>query len=73
MRIELILSRSQQDVQATTLRAPLFGATEEIRTPDPLVRSQILYPTELRSHRMAEGSGIEPLITSSKPAVIPFN
>ncbi|MDQ5920175.1 MAG: hypothetical protein QG673_231, partial [Pseudomonadota bacterium] len=24
------------------------GAPEETRTPDPLVRSQILYPTELR-------------------------
>ena len=27
----------------------IFGAPEEIRTPDPLVRSQILYPTELRA------------------------
>jgi hypothetical protein len=26
------------------------GAPGEIRTPDPLVRSQILYPTELRAH-----------------------
>ena len=26
----------------------LFGAPGAIRTPDPLVRSQILYPTELR-------------------------
>ena len=28
----------------------LFGAPEEIRTPDPLVRSQVLYPAELRAH-----------------------
>ena len=28
----------------------LFGAPGEIRTPDPLVRSQVLYPTELRAH-----------------------
>ena len=27
----------------------LFGAPGEIRTPDPLVRSQVLYPTELRA------------------------
>jgi hypothetical protein len=27
------------------------GAPGEIRTPDPLVRSQVLYPTELRAHR----------------------
>ena len=29
-----------------------IGAREEIRTPDPLVRSQVLYPAELRArHR----------------------
>jgi hypothetical protein len=27
-----------------------FGAPGEIRTPDHLVRSQVLYPTELRAH-----------------------
>jgi hypothetical protein len=27
----------------------VFGAPEEIRTPDPLVRSQVLYPAELRA------------------------
>ena len=27
-----------------------YGAPEEIRTPDPLVRSQVLYPAELRAH-----------------------
>ena len=27
-----------------------IGAPEEIRTPDPLVRSQVLYPAELRAH-----------------------
>ena len=26
------------------------GALGEIRTPDPLVRSQVLYPAELRAH-----------------------
>ena len=28
----------------------LCGVLEGIRTPDPLVRSQILYPTELQAH-----------------------
>jgi hypothetical protein len=28
----------------------IYGAPEEIRTPDPLVRSQVLYPAELRAH-----------------------
>ena len=27
----------------------IIGAPEKIRTPDPLVRSQVLYPTELRA------------------------
>jgi hypothetical protein len=27
-----------------------YGAPGEIRTPDPLVRSQMLYPSELRAH-----------------------
>ena len=31
-------------------KQPNIGAPGEIRTPDPLVRSQILYPTELRAH-----------------------
>jgi len=29
----------------------LVGAPEKIRTPDPLVRSQVLYPAELRAHQ----------------------
>jgi hypothetical protein len=31
------------------LIAGIAGAPGAIRTPDPLVRSQILYPTELRA------------------------
>ena len=30
---------------------PVFGAPGAIRTPDPLVRSQVLYPAELRAHK----------------------
>ncbi len=36
------------------LEASKYGAPEEIRTPDPLVRSQVLYPAELRA-RFIEG------------------
>ena len=43
------------------------GALEGIRTPDLLVRSQTLYPAELRAHRylcvfnkMVAPAGIEP-------------
>ena len=28
-----------------------YGAPGEIRTPDPLVRSQMLYPAELRAQK----------------------
>lgn len=30
----------------------IFGASGGTRTPDPLVRSQMLYPTELRPHKI---------------------
>ena len=31
----------------------LFNVREKIRTPDTLVRSQVLYPAELRTHNWA--------------------
>jgi hypothetical protein len=34
----------------------LFGAPEEIRTPDPQIRSLVLYPAELRA-RLAHRAG----------------
>ena len=46
---------------------PIYGALEGIRTPDLLVRSQTLYPAELRAHmrlflsnKMVAPAGIEP-------------
>ena len=35
------------------LFSELRGAPGAIRTPDPLVRSQVLYPTELRAQRIS--------------------
>jgi hypothetical protein len=37
----------------------LIGAPGEIRTPDPQIRSLVLYPAELRAHRrvFSEDSG----------------
>jgi hypothetical protein len=32
----------------------MFGAPGEIRTPYPLVRSQVLYPDELRAHSLVQ-------------------
>jgi hypothetical protein len=38
-----------QDTRATALAGT--GAPEEIRTPDPQIRSLVLYPAELRALR----------------------
>ena len=48
------------------------GAPEEIRTPDPQIRSLVLYPTELRA-RLANFEGREPALNKqmlrlSRPA-----
>ena len=44
MRIELILSRSQREVQTTTLRTPLnVGAGEGVRTLDIYLGKVVLY------------------------------
>src|SRR5699024_7839233 len=45
----LLLAQSWADVRLDA--GLVFGATGRIRTPDPLVRSQVLYPTELRSRK----------------------
>ncbi len=37
---------------STGLTEDVDGAPGEIRTPDPLVRSQILYPTELQARNI---------------------
>ena len=39
-----------QPVKITRANLLISGAPGEIRTPDLLVRSQALYPTELRAH-----------------------
>ena len=43
-------------VREGALGAFLIGAPGEIRTPDPLIRSQMLYPAELRARRGCHGS-----------------
>jgi hypothetical protein len=37
----------------------LTGAPEEIRTPDPQIRSLVLYPAELRARGHRNGSGLD--------------
>ena len=36
----------------------ITGAPEEIRTPDPQIRSLVLYPAELRARGHRNGSGL---------------
>src|ERR1700735_2653438 len=41
--------RKNQKTPARSIKIKENGAPGEIRTPDPLVRSQMLYPAELRA------------------------
>ena len=44
---------------------------EKIRTPDTLVRSQVLYPAELHTHKLAhKDSNLE--MTESESVALPF-
>ena len=38
----------------------IFGTLGGTRTPDPLLRRQLLYPPELQTHKMERVMGIEP-------------
>ena len=48
-------------IGTTFIHGHLIGAPGRIRTSDPLVRSQILYPTELRAHVAGGERGIRTL------------
>ena len=53
--------------------SPLRGGTPEgTRTPDLLLRRQLLYPTELLAH-MERVMGIEPTRPAWKAGVLPLN
>ena len=60
--------REPKHKRATRLCDPLcFGAAGGIRTPDHLVRSQVLYPTELRPRGEAKCTRIWAGIAESSP------
>ncbi len=48
-RVLILTSRTTYKKGRLNSRPFLYGAPGEIRTPDPLVRSQVLYPAELRA------------------------
>ncbi len=53
------------------------GTDEGIRTPDPLLRRQLLYPTELHPRiyiiEMERVMGIEPTRPAWKAGILPLN
>ena len=49
-----------------------FGAPKGTRTPDLLLRRQLLYPAELLAH-MEQMMGIEPTRSAWKAEVLPLN
>ena len=50
-RIELTRRKETNGLNRIVEPLDILGAPGRIRTHDPLVRSQVLYPTELRAHR----------------------
>ncbi len=61
----------------------LIGAPEKTRTPDPLLRRQLLYPPELQAHErrrrtrrltaVERAMGIEPTLPAWKAGILPLN
>ena len=51
---------------------PDDGTPEGTRTPDPLLRRQLLYPPELQA-RMERVMGIEPTRPAWKAGILPLN
>ena len=53
-------------------QAARIGTPEGTRTPDPLLRRQLLYPPELQA-RMERVMGIEPTRPAWKAGILPLN
>ncbi len=50
-----------------------LGALEGTRTPDPLLRRQLLYPPELQTHILERVMGVEPTQPAWKAGILPLN
>ncbi len=59
-------------IYRSAVNAPRAGTPKGIRTPDLLLRRQLLYPAELLAH-MERVMGIEPTYPAWKAGVLPLN
>ena len=67
----LALYRLNYTHHTVSLRCRLSGyAPGETRTPDPLLRRQLLYPAELQAHPMERVMGIEPTRPAWKAGIL---
>ncbi len=64
-------SQGKRDNQTSLCPNVRDGALEEIRTLDPLIRSQILYPAELRGRKMEVPRGFEPRVGDLQSLALP--
>src|SRR5580698_5503364 len=68
--VSLLASITVATKPRSGIHADTYGAPGEIRTPDPLVRSQMLYPAELRAHTADKPSANN--LTVSLPLPMPL-
>ena len=57
-----LISLFSKKMEQANIRLLHFGTAEGIRTPDLLVRSQTLYPTELQPHTVRNSFPLNSLI-----------
>ena len=66
------LRKQFKNVQPIPAVSGSYGTPEGTRTPGPLLRRQLLYPTELLA-RMERVMGIEPTRPAWKAGILPLN
>ena len=64
--------KPQAPPDARSYSSQNYGTPEGTRTPDPLLRRQLLYPPELQAH-MERVMGIEPTRPAWKAGILPLN